>query len=69
LLPAESSSSATGGDDGAATAAAAVSATGSSSLGAGSPAYQLNPWQLRHATLVVQALKEVNELRFVLCPK
>lgn len=34
-----------------------------------SPAYQLNPWQVRHATLVVQALKEVNELRFVLCPK
>ena len=25
--------------------------------------------QVRHATLVVQALKEVNELRFVLCPK
>ncbi|KAL4421629.1 hypothetical protein ABPG75_010920 [Micractinium tetrahymenae] len=35
----------------------------------GGPAYRLNPWQVRHATLVVQALKEVNELRFVLCPK
>jgi hypothetical protein len=53
----------------AAAAAATAVATGSGSRGAGSPVYQLNPWQLRHATLVVQALKEVNELRFVLCPK
>lgn len=38
-------------------------------VGDGSTHYQLNAWQVRHATLVVQALKEVNELRFVLCPK
>lgn len=56
LLPADSSSPA---------AAGAASAADSS----GSPAYRLNPWQIRHATLVVQALKEVNELRYVLCPK
>jgi hypothetical protein len=53
LLPATDNSAA-----GAAAAAAAAAAV-----------YQLNPWQVRHATLVVQALKEVNELRFVLCPK
>ncbi|PSC74256.1 BSD domain containing [Micractinium conductrix] len=41
----------------------------SSAAAAGGPPYRLNPWQVRHATLVVQALKEVNELRFVLCPK
>lgn len=29
----------------------------------------LNPWQARHATLLVRAVKEVNELRFVLCPR
>ena len=29
----------------------------------------LTPWQEQHALLVVQAVKEINELRFVLCPK
>jgi hypothetical protein len=29
----------------------------------------LNSWQVRHASLVVKAAKEVNELRFVLCPR
>lgn len=41
----------------------------SGSSGGAAAEYRLNPWQVRHATLVVQALKEVNELRFVLCPK
>ncbi len=30
---------------------------------------QLNPWQAQHARLVCQVVKEVNELRFVLCPR
>ena len=29
----------------------------------------LNPWQVRHAMLVVRAVHEVNELRYVLCPR
>jgi len=29
----------------------------------------LNSWQVRHASLVVKTAKEVNELRFVLCPR
>lgn len=29
----------------------------------------LTPWQEQHALLVVQAVREINELRFVLCPK
>lgn len=29
----------------------------------------LLPWQERHAMLVVQSVSEINELRFVLCPK
>lgn len=29
----------------------------------------LNAWQVRHAMLVVRAVKEVNELRYVLCPR
>lgn len=29
----------------------------------------LLPWQERHAMLVVQSVNEINELRFVLCPK
>ncbi len=29
----------------------------------------LTPWQEHHALLVVQTVKEINELRFVLCPK
>lgn len=29
----------------------------------------LNAWQVRHASLVVKAAKEINELRFVLCPR
>ncbi|GAB4822589.1 hypothetical protein N2152v2_009635 [Parachlorella kessleri] len=29
----------------------------------------LNPWQAQHAKLVIQVAKEVNELRFVLCPR
>ena len=32
-------------------------------------AHRLNPWQVEHAKLVVLAVKEVNELRFVLCPR
>lgn len=31
--------------------------------------HYLLPWQERHAMLVVQSVKEINELRFVLCPK
>ena len=31
--------------------------------------HYLLPWQERHAMLIVQAVKEINELRFVLCPK
>lgn len=30
---------------------------------------RLTPWQARHAALVVQSVKEINELRFVLCPR
>ena len=33
------------------------------------PPSRLNVWQVRHAMLVCQAVQEVNELRFVLCPK
>lgn len=29
----------------------------------------LNAWQVRHSTLVVSNIKEVDELRFVLCPR
>lgn len=29
----------------------------------------LNPWQVRHAMLVVRVVQEVNELRYVLCPR
>ncbi|KAK9824342.1 hypothetical protein WJX72_009558 [[Myrmecia] bisecta] len=29
----------------------------------------LTPWQEHHAMLVTQCVKEINELRFVLCPK
>ena len=32
-------------------------------------AERLSAWQVRHATLLCQAVQEVNELRFVLCPK
>lgn len=45
------------------------SATGGPDVASSSGAFELNAWQVRHATLVVLALKEVNELRFVLCPK
>lgn len=31
--------------------------------------HYLLPWQERHAMLIVQSVKEINELRFVLCPK
>lgn len=37
--------------------------------GSGSGSKSLSPWQARHATLVVQSVKEMNELRFVLCPR
>ena len=30
---------------------------------------RLNEWQVRHATLLVKAVKEINELRYVLCPR
>jgi hypothetical protein len=30
---------------------------------------ELNPWQVTHALLVVRAVAEVNELRYVLCPR
>ena len=31
--------------------------------------YILNPWQARHAGLLIREVKEINELRYVLCPK
>lgn len=38
--------------------------------GEGGSAHQrLNPWQERHAKLVCQVVKEVNELRYVSCPR
>lgn len=49
--------------------ASAAGPAAAAGAGGGGPAYPLNPWQVRHATLVVAALSEVNELRFVLCPK
>eukprot|EP00884_Botryococcus_braunii_P008624 jgi/Botrbrau1/17763/Bobra.0127s0020.1 len=33
------------------------------------PGKYLTPWQERHCLLVVKTLKEINELRYVLCPK
>lgn len=36
---------------------------------AAAASHVLNPWQVRHATLVVRVAKEVDELRFVLCPR
>jgi len=46
---------------------AAVSAKGQSPEEDACPA--LNAWQVRHAMLVVRVVKEVNELRYVLCPR
>ena len=34
-----------------------------------SESLELNKWQLRHAMLVVRVVQEINELRFVLCPR
>lgn len=31
--------------------------------------FVLNPWQARHAVLVCTAVKQIDELRFMLCPK
>ena len=39
------------------------------SASTGREMHYLFPWQERHAMLIVQAVKEINELRFVLCPK
>lgn len=38
-------------------------------LGEGAGPVKLNPWQERHARLVCLTVKEVNELRYVLCPR
>ena len=69
LLPPAAASVADGSGDGGSNATASTSGSSGAATVTTTPVYPLNPWQLRHATLVVQALKEVNELRFVLCPK
>lgn len=50
-------------------AAAAAATTASGDGEAAGEEHCLNPWQVRHAMLVVRAVKEVDELRFVLCPR
>lgn len=52
------------------TSSASPSSGAEASTSSPSPdAKYLTPWQERHAMLVVLSVKEVNELRFVLCPK
>jgi hypothetical protein len=53
----------------AASAAAGEDGPGKDPTAMAAAAQRLNPWQVRHATLVVEAVKEVNELRYVLCPR
>jgi hypothetical protein len=51
-------------------AGTAASPTDAPTSGVDAPdAPTLNAWQVRHAMLVVRAVKEVNELRYVLCPR
>eukprot|EP00890_Picochlorum_soloecismus_P005497 jgi/Picsp_1/5949/NSC_03306-R1_bsd domain-containing protein len=38
-------------------------------INANDKGYILNPWQARHAGLLIREVKEINELRYVLCPK
>jgi len=38
-------------------------------INANDKGYILNPWQARHAGLLLREVKEINELRYVLCPK
>jgi hypothetical protein len=45
---------------------------GAGSPGAGEtsvPPPPLNPWQARHASLVVRSVLEVDQLRYILCPR